>query len=105
MPRPDRRDELIPILAGTFAEMGFAGLSACDDPEIRSELNAMYQHMHGFISGLLKQQASVTDPALAAWALIGLGTVSNIAREVGLFPLATQRKLMSRVGGSLAGLD
>lgn len=83
----------------------FAGLSACDDPEIRSELNAMYQHVHRLICDLLKEQDAVTDPELAAWALIGLGTVSNIARELDLFPVATQRKLMSRVGGPLAGLD
>jgi len=83
----------------------FAGLSASDDPEIRSELMAMYRHVHGFISGLLKQQTGVPDPELAAWALIGLGTVSNIARELDLFSVATQRKLMGRVGGPLAGLD
>ena len=83
----------------------FAGLSASDDPEIRSELNAMYKHFHRFIRGLLKRQASVADPDLAAWALIGLGTVSNIARELDLFPVATQRKLMRSVGGPLAGLD
>jgi len=76
----------------------FAGLSASDD-------NAMYKHFHRFISGLLKRQASVADPDLAAWALIGLGTVSNIARELDLFPMATQRKLMRSVGGPLAGLD
>jgi len=82
----------------------FAGLSASDDPEIRSELSAMYLHFHGFISGLLKRQPGVADPDLAAWALIGLGTVSNIARELDLFPVATQMKLMRRVGGPLAGL-
>lgn len=85
----------------------FAGLSSSDDPEIGVALAGMYQKFHRFIRDLLKQQpaGAVGDPSLAAWALIGLGTVSNIARELDLFPVATQRKLMRRVGGPLAGLE
>ena len=89
----------------------FAGLSATDDEEIRTALAAMYRSFHTFIVKLLKQHASTAgtgaaggmDPSLAAWAMIGLGTVSNIARELDLFSVATQRKLMREVGGGLVG--
>ena len=84
----------------------FAGLSATDDEEIRTALAAMYRSFHKFIVTLLKQRpgAEGMDPTLAAWALIGLGTVSNIARELDLFSVTTQRKLMREVGGGLAGV-
>ena len=87
----------------------FAGLSAIDDDEIRTALAAMYRSFHTFITTLLKQHAGTRgtggmDPSLVAWALIGLGTVSNIARDLDLFPVATQRKLMREVGGGLAGV-
>ena len=87
----------------------FAGLSVVDDPEVREALAAMYTRFHGFIVALLKRQPGGggglgVTPELAAWALIGLGTVSNLARELDLFPPATQRRLMCEVGGGLAGV-
>ncbi|MEE9404145.1 MAG: TetR/AcrR family transcriptional regulator [Algisphaera sp.] len=87
----------------------FAGLSATEDEEIRTALKSMYRSFHRFIADLLKQHAKASggiglQPELAAWALIGLGTVSNIARELDLFPVSTQRKLMREAGEPLAGI-
>ena len=42
---------------------------------------------------------------VAAWALIALATFTNIAREFDLFPIATQRKLMTQVGIALATVE
>ena len=88
----------------------FAGLSEASDPEIRAALAGMYTDFHRFIRGLLKDRAAAganlpLDPGLAAWSLIGLGTLANIARELDLFGLPTQKKLMRDVGGTVAGLD
>ena len=38
---------------------------------------------------------------LAAWAVIGLGTVSNIARELGALSDADRRRLIQTVGRQL----
>ena len=86
----------------------FAGLSE-PDPEIRAALADLYQRFHKFIVGVLKQHDDPAvppiGPSLAAWSLISLATFTNIARELELFGLPTQRKLMAEVGGMLAGLE
>lgn len=83
----------------------FAGLSEADDPEIRKALATMYRKFHRFIVKVLKQTADPDDPALAAWSLIALATFTNIAREFDVFPKTTQRKLLTTIGSTLAGLD
>jgi hypothetical protein len=40
---------------------------------------------------------------LAAWALVGLGTVASIARELDLLGDRERRRLMTEVGGLLLG--
>jgi AcrR family transcriptional regulator len=85
----------------------FAGLSELDDKDIREALGRMYSHFQSFIRGQLeahrgKKGAKRTPEAeLAAWAVIGLGTVSNIARELGLVSSAQRRRLMEQVGACL----
>lgn len=86
----------------------FAGLSETDDPEVRAAMANFYQRFHKFIVTVLKRQPELTDCAtpipLAAWSLIALGTFSNIARELDIFGIPTQRRLMAEVGGKLSGL-
>ena len=50
----------------------FAGLSETDDPDIQA--------------------------ALAAWAVVGLGTVASISRELGLLSDRQRRRLMAEIG-------
>lgn len=89
----------------------FAGLSEAHDPDIRDALHAMYARLHAYIQRVVKQQkaqdpdACIASPALCAWSLIALGSFANIARELDLFPVATQRRLFNQVGGTLAGLE
>jgi len=88
----------------------FAGLSEARDPDIREALIAMYTRFHAYITDTLKRQAKASGnkpdftPALAAWSLIALGSFASIARELDLFPIATQHKLISQLGGELASI-
>jgi len=81
-------------------------------PEIHAAVQRMYRRFHRFIADALRARharphagdaAAAPDPALAAWALIGLGTITNIGREFDLFTPAAQHKLMNKIGLYLAG--
>ncbi len=82
----------------------FAGLSETDDPDIRAALADMYQRYRRFLSEQIvahrSQRSSLTPPdaVLAAWAIVGLGTVANIGRELGLLGSRQRRRLMGEVG-------
>lgn len=115
----ESRDAIAAILDAEGRERGrsglhritFAALSESDDPEIADAVRQMYRQFHRFIRDALKARhaerpgdaSAVPDPALAAWAMIGLGTVTNIGREFDLFTPAAQRKLMKQIGLYLAG--
>jgi AcrR family transcriptional regulator len=85
----------------------FAGLSESDDPEIRAALGGMYRDMHRFIRESLASSAegagaaAAIDPALAAWALIGVGTIVTIGKEIGLLGARTRARLLREAGGLL----
>ncbi len=82
----------------------FAGLSEADDPEIRDALQHMYGRFQRFIRRRLSEhrdgQGGRTTPSAerSAWAIVGLGTVANIGRELGLLTARQQRRLMADVG-------
>jgi AcrR family transcriptional regulator len=80
----------------------FAGLSETDDPEIRSSLRRMYLQFQKFIAAQVRSadtaRSSPADPELIGWLLVGVGTVSNIARELGLLSAAQRRALFLEVG-------
>lgn len=87
----------------------FAGLGETDDPEIRAALSAMYRRFQGFAKDQVSAHRSsrpakpAVDPALAAWALVGLGTVASIARELKLLTDKDRKRLMTDVGNLLLG--
>lgn len=82
----------------------FAGLSETDDPGIRAKLNEMYTRFHRFIRKHIAahQEDDGEGPFpiadLAAWALVGLGTMSNISRELGLLSERRRIKLVNEIG-------
>ena len=43
------------------------------------------------------------DPGLVAWAIVGIGTVANIGRELDLFSSRTRKRLVQEVGRALLG--
>lgn len=88
-----------------FYRIVFAGLSESDDPEIRAALKKMYSRFHG----LIRQQIAVhcanrrekreeANDELLAWAVMGLGTVANIGREMDLLTAAERRRLIAETG-------
>jgi len=93
----------------------FAGLSETHDPEIRAAMASMYKSFHDFIRAQLEAQEerrgrppgrgaerrSVAQN-LAAWALVGLGTLATISRELKLMSAEDRRQVLREVGRMLA---
>lgn len=83
----------------------FAGLSEADDPEIRQTLVNMYRKYHAFVldqlGGKKSAKSRTLDHSLAAWALIGMGTMATIALELELLNDRTRQTFMNEVGAHL----
>jgi AcrR family transcriptional regulator len=85
----------------------FAGLGETDDPEIRETLRRMYLRFHGFIADQIGGDAPAVpaDVDLASWVLIGIGTISNISRELGLMGEMRRQALLRKMGALLLYAD
>lgn len=87
----------------------FAGLSEADDPLIREALGALYGRFQRLIQAQVerhrrgRKRATNLDPALAAWAIVGLGTVANIGRELELLKVRERARLLAEAGSRLLG--
>lgn len=81
----------------------FAGLSEADDPAIRDALRRMYQRYQTFIVRRLVEHrdGGRTDADLSAWAMIGLGTITAIGRELDLIDPDQRRRLWDLPGRQL----
>jgi AcrR family transcriptional regulator len=90
----------------------FAALNESRDPEVRAALRDMYVGFHAFLISQLCAARPVPDHRRSkrscpinldqtAWALVGLGTVVSIARELDLLRPGRRRALMRRVGDHL----
>jgi AcrR family transcriptional regulator len=110
--RGDRRGRFSPLAALAYeaehlGEFGnyrliFSGLAESDDEEIRGALAALYRRLHGFIAERLAPGAGGSPRTeWAAWTLIGLGTVSTIARELGLLDSTARSRLLRASGRRL----
>ncbi|MCP3904468.1 MAG: TetR/AcrR family transcriptional regulator [Planctomycetes bacterium] len=88
-----------------IARIVFTGLSEADDPEVRSALARMYSRYLSFISRRLLEHRSggdATDGAESdAWAIIGIGTIAEIGRELGLLADADRKRLWRQSGALL----
>lgn len=81
----------------------FAGLSETDDPDIRDALRRMYEQFQRFIEEQIATHRDSTggggpDATLSAWAVVGLGTVNNIIRELELLPERKRQRMLRDVG-------
>jgi AcrR family transcriptional regulator len=90
----------------------FAGLSETDDSEVREALADMYRKYQRFIEREIAGhrqrcgQAGGVSALLAAWAVVCLGTVTSIARELGLLGERQRHRLFRDVGQLLlSGVD
>lgn len=85
----------------------FTGLGEADDPDIHDALRRMFTRFHRFLLAQIvahrraepRKGAPAAD--LSAWAVIGLGTVANLGRELGLLSDAQRRRLIAEVGREL----
>jgi AcrR family transcriptional regulator len=82
----------------------FAGLSEADEPEIREALRKMYSRFHRFIRGQIAahrdggRTRGLADETISAWAIVGLGNVANIGRELGLLSARARKRMLAEVG-------
>jgi AcrR family transcriptional regulator len=87
----------------------FAGLSETDDPEIRRAMKRLYARFQRFTEKQVNAhrdsaaEPPSTDPGLVAWAIVGLGTVANIGRELDLLPAHARKRLVGEIGRVLLG--
>ena len=81
----------------------FAALGETDDPAIREALQRMYLRFHEFIATRLRDDAPTAhvDAETAAWAFIGIGTISSISREVALMSEKRRQAMFRQIGGML----
>ena len=82
----------------------FAGLSETHEPEIREALRKMYGRFHRFIRGQVVAHRNgggsktLPDETICAWAMVGLGNVANISRELGLLTGRGRKKMFGEAG-------
>jgi AcrR family transcriptional regulator len=106
---PDKRspaERLLEYEAVHQGEFGlyrivFSGLSETDDLDIREALRSMYLRFHRFVSAQLAASEPGSAEHLLAWAFVGLATVSNISRELGLMTEPQRQGLFRDVGRRL----
>ncbi len=102
-------ERLLAYEAKHYGETGlyrliYAGLSETDDPEVRAALRHMYGRYHRFIRGRIVEyrgrssNGADREADLFAWAIVGLGSVANIGRELGLIGSRRRERLFADVG-------
>lgn len=107
---------LIDEAAGNLAKDGLhriihAALGEIGDFEIMSALRELYRHNYDLILDLLDESTAsqgAPPPATekdAAWALIGLVTMMDLAAELKLLGPRQQKQVFARTARALVGLD
>jgi AcrR family transcriptional regulator len=94
-----------------FYRILFAGLNETDDPEIREALRVSYRRFQRWIEKRIEEHRQrfpvsgtvAVEAGDAAWAAVGLGTVVNIGRELGLLTDDDRAQLLGDVGRLLLG--
>lgn len=105
----DGASALLQYEAGHLGEHGlyrilFAGLGETDDPEIKAALAQTYGDFLAFIRARVAAHRGAPPKGggaavdLATWAILGLGTVANVGRELGLLSARQRAKLLTDVG-------
>ena len=85
----------------------FASLSETDEPLIKDAMKSLYGRFQRFVQKQVTAHHKLAgttpsvDPASVAWAILGLGTVSNIGRELGLMSVPARKRLVGGVGRAL----
>ncbi len=86
---------------GGLYRLIFAGLNETDDPDVHEALKNMYGRFHRFIQTQIADHQGVKTSGRAdlyAWAFVGLATVVNIGKELGLMGVRKRKELFGKVG-------
>lgn len=87
----------------------FAGLSETDDAAILAAMRAAYRSFHAFLLARIRDHRQrrdargLPDAELTAWAMLGLGTVVNLGRELDLLSAKERAELLRTAGRRLLG--
>jgi AcrR family transcriptional regulator len=90
-----------------FYRLVFTALVEADDPEIRAAITGMYRRFHERVRELIDagRKGAKRPPGLsaaaAAWALIGLATVSNIIRDLELLRPRQREEMFAQTAKQL----
>jgi AcrR family transcriptional regulator len=89
----------------------FAGLTETQSPVIRQALQAMYQNFQKYLAHLIKthqdqnESQDKLNASITAWAMIGIGMVEQIRRELDLAGSKNHGKIIYQVGQFLLSGD
>lgn len=94
-----------------FYRIVFSGLQESNDPEIKAVLKNLYRQFHAVIVDLVAEHRGVeksqlTDDEfleiqLTAWALIGVGAMTDIDLTLGLSSARKRKQLIQQMGNKL----
>jgi AcrR family transcriptional regulator len=90
-----------------FYRVIFTALAETDDDEIRTALTRMYRQFHRLVSKQIEtgrerdRNRSGLPVSDAAWALLGLATISNIILELNLLGSRQRKQMFAAVAESL----
>lgn len=86
----------------------FAGLGETDDPEVEAHLRRTYLRFHRFVRDRIREhrqgrldESGAPDADTAAWAILGVGTMASVGRELGLFAAKNRKRLLAEAGRAL----
>lgn len=94
-----------------FHRIVFTALAEADDPDVRAALVGMYRRFQRLVrrhveAGRAGSKGRGTLPAEdAAWGLLGLATISNIARELKLLAPRRREAMFAAVAKHLVSSD
>lgn len=91
-----------------FHRILFAGFSETDDADVQAALKAVYARLLRRIAEMVEAHrdggaAGLPSAAMTAWALVGLGTATNLGRELGMLGERARSELFANVGRHLLG--
>lgn len=90
-----------------FYRIVFTALVETDDDEIRESLTRMYREFHQLVMGHIQPENGESGDGLAvsdaAWALMGLATISNIILELNLLGPRQRMRMFTAIASQLVG--
>ena len=112
----DALDALIEDVANNLGKVGLyriihAALGELHDAEIRATLAKMYEHYRGLVMKLLADRGDGSAPPGlvtnrdAAWGVMSLVTMMNLASELDLVGPRQRKQIFTRVARVVSGLE